>query len=437
MSGVQSRHPSRHGAPRCHSGRGRRSATALASRVLERPFHPRPKRLINDVAASTPQEEAKQGSVAVVTETLPGTSAVILEKLWLTGFRSHSELQMEFSPGVTAIIGPNGSGKTNIVEAIAWLATTRSFRGAPNEALINKSSETAIARAELRADQRSLLLEAELSRAGRTRIQLNKQKLQRARDLLGVMGVTVFAPDDLELVKGSPGTRRTYLDHVLLGLHPRNDALRAEVDKVLKQRNALLKSVGGRLNDDAAFTLDVWDAKLAAAGDELCAIRAKAIIDLAPHVTHALTAVAGHDHVATLRYNAPWSDSGLATALAASRKDDVRRGVTTVGPHRDDVEIMLNGMPARTHASQGEQRSVALALRLAGHELVRSTNGVAPLLILDDVFSELDDDRSTALVKALPAGQTLLTSAIDLPPGASADVVCRLARPAQGGSNGG
>ncbi len=354
------------------------------------------------------------------------SSALVLDNLQLRGFRSHTELDLEFARGVTAIIGPNGSGKTNIVEAIGWLATTRSFRGAPTDALIQRGADVAIARATLHSDDRELLLEAELPRTGRARIQMNRQRVARARDLLGVLNITVFAPDDLELIKGSPGERRTWLDHVLLGQHPRNEAVRAEVDKVLKQRNALLKGCGGRLDNDAAFTLDVWDSKLASAGDQLCALRAAAVADLTPHVQRALHAVAGENHEVSLVYAAPWFDSGLGPALEAARKDDVRRGVTTVGPHRDEVEVSLNGMPARTHASQGEQRSLALAFRLAGHELVRTTTGVAPLLILDDVFSELDDGRATALVDALPDGQTLLTSATDLPPQARADATIRL-----------
>lgn len=354
-------------------------------------------------------------------------SALVLERLWLTDFRSHREVDLSFARGVTALIGPNGSGKTNIVEAIGWLTSMRSFRGAPTEALVRVGAERAIARAQLRSDDRELLLEAELPRSGRARVQMNRQRVQRNRDLLGVMSVTVFAPDDLEMIKGAPGERRAYVDDVVVGLHPRNEETRSQVDKVLKQRNALLKGVHGRLDGDAAFTLDVWDTKLSAVGDELGMLRAEALDRLSPLVTDALQAVAGGTSEVSLRYVAPWFGIGLAEALAQARKDDVRRGVTTVGPHRDELEILLNGMPARTHASQGEQRSLALALRLAGHELVRSTTGVAPLLVLDDVFSELDDGRSAALVAALPSGQTLLTSAVDLPPGAVADATIRLA----------
>jgi len=353
-------------------------------------------------------------------------SALVLERLWLTDFRSHEQLDLSFARGVTALIGPNGSGKTNIVEAIGWLTSMRSFRGAPTEALIRVGAERAIARATLHSDERELLLEAELPRTGRARVQMNRQRVQRNRDLLGVMSVTVFAPDDLEMIKGSPGQRRSYVDHVVVGLHPRNEQIRADVDKVLKQRNALLKGVHGRLDADAAFTLDVWDSKLATVGDQLGALRAAALDQLSPLITNALQAVAGGTSEVTIDYAAPWFAAGLGESLARARKDDVRRGVTTVGPHRDELEILLNGMPARTHASQGEQRSLALALRLAGHELVRVTTGVAPLLVLDDVFSELDDDRSAALVAALPSGQTLLTSAVDLPSGAIADATIHL-----------
>ena len=353
-------------------------------------------------------------------------SALVLERLWLTDFRSHEQIDLSFSRGVTVLIGPNGSGKTNIVEGIGWLTSMRSFRGAPTEALIRVGAERAIARASLRSDRRELLLEAELPRSGRARVQMNRQRVKRNSDLLGVMSVTVFAPDDLVMIKGSPGERRAYIDDVVVGLHPRNEQVRAQVDKVLKQRNALLKGVHGRLDNDAAFTLDVWDTKLATVGDELGALRAAALDQLAPLVTNALQAVAGVSSEVTIQYAAPWFGTGLADALIAARKDDVRRGVTTVGPHRDELEILLNGMPARTHASQGEQRSLALALRLAGHELVRETTGIAPLLVLDDVFSELDDERSAALVAALPSGQTLITSAVDLPPGAVADTTIQL-----------
>jgi len=233
-------------------------------------------------------------------------AALSLERLWLTDFRSHESFELDVAPGVTAIVGANGSGKTNIVEAVAWLVTMRSFRGAPTEALIRHGADRAVARAQLRSEERELLIEAELPRSGRARIQINRQRVQRKRDLLGLMSVTVFSPDDLELVKGSPKERRDYLDQVLLGLHPRNDSVpvRAEVDKVLKQRNALLKGCRGRLDTDAAFTLDVWDAKLAESGAALCNARSDAVQRLGPLVTEGLNAVAGKAEI-QLSYVAP------------------------------------------------------------------------------------------------------------------------------------
>jgi DNA replication and repair protein RecF len=242
-----------------------------------------------------------------------------------------------------------------------------------------------------------------------------------------VLRVTVFAPDDLDLVKGGPAERRRYLDDALVASHPRYDALRSEVDKVLKQRNALLKSAGGRLDESAAFTLDVWDAKLVESGGALASARQALLARLAPVLAATYDQVAHGPAEVTAEYTAEWAGSGLADALAAARKDDVRRGVSTVGPHRDDVELAIGGLPARTHGSQGEQRSLALALRLAAHHVITDVTGSAPILLLDDVFSELDPDRSDALLANLPAGQTVLTSASGLPPKASPDLVLHVA----------
>jgi hypothetical protein len=191
---------------------------------------------------------------------------VRLDRVWLTDVRSYASADISLAPGLTALLGDNGQGKTNVLEAIAWLATLSSFRGAPTEALIRRGVDRAVIRAEGEREGRSILIEAELVASGRNRVLVNRQPLKRARDLLGVLRVTVFAPDDLDLVKGGPAERRRYLDDALVASHPRYDALRSEVDKVLKQRNALLKNAGGRLDESAAFTLDVWDAKLVEAG---------------------------------------------------------------------------------------------------------------------------------------------------------------------------
>ena len=349
-----------------------------------------------------------------------------LDRVWLTDLRSYAAAEVALAPGLTAVLGDNGQGKTNVLEAIAWLATLSSFRGAPTEALIREGAARAIIRAEGEREGRSILLEAELVANGRNRVLVNRQSLKRARDLLGVLRVTVFAPDDLDLVKGGPAERRRYLDDALVASHPRYDALRSDVDKVLKQRNALLKNAGGRLDESAAFTLDVWDTKLAESGGALAAARQDLMSRLAPELSRMYDAVAHGPAEVTATYVAGWVTSGLAEALAAARRDDLRRGVSTVGPHRDDVELRIGGLPARTHASQGEQRSLALALRLASHRVLTDITGSPPVLLLDDVFSELDPDRSDALLANLPTGQTVLTSASGLPPKASPDLVLRV-----------
>lgn len=351
---------------------------------------------------------------------------VRLDRVWLGDVRSYSSAEITLAPGLTALLGDNGQGKTNVLEAIAWLATLASFRGAPTEALIRQGSDRAVIRAEGEREGRAILIEAEVVANGRNRVLVNRQPLKRARDLLGVLRVTVFAPDDLELVKGGPAERRRYLDDALVASHPRYDALRSEVDKVLKQRNALLKGANGRLDESAAFTLDVWDAKLVEAGGALASARQNLLARLAPVLAATYDAVAHGPAEVTATYLAEWSRLGLAEALAAARTDDVRRGVSTVGPHRDDLDLMIGGLPARTHASQGEQRSLALALRLAAHHVITDVTGSAPVLLLDDVFSELDPDRSDALLANLPAGQTVLTSASGLPPKASPDLVLRI-----------
>jgi DNA replication and repair protein RecF len=351
---------------------------------------------------------------------------VHLRKLWLTDFRSYREAEVDLAPGLTAVVGPNGHGKTNLLEAIAYLATLGSFRGAPTEALIRVGAERAVVRGEARRDGRELLLEAELVAGGRNRAQLNRQPLRRAADLLGALRVSVFAPDDLALVKGGPADRRRYLDDALVALRPRNDQLRSDVERILRQRAALLKQSGGRLTTEVELTLDVFDAKLVTAGEALGAARAALVGDLAPLLATAYDRVARHAAEVAVAYDAPWQAGGLASALAASRRDDLRRGVSTVGPHRDDLMLTIGGLPSRTHASQGEQRSLALALRLAAHELVTMATGSAPVLLLDDVFSELDPDRSDALVEALPAGQTVLTTAGALPDGVVASQLVRV-----------
>ena len=350
-----------------------------------------------------------------------------IDRLWLGDFRNYRELALELAPGLTAVVGANGEGKSNLLEALAYLATLDSFRGAPKEALVRVGASQATVRAEGDAEGRRVLVEAEITPGrGRDRVLVNRQPLRRARDLLGVIRVTVFAPDDLELVKGGPAARRRYLDDLLVALHPKYDAVRSDVDRALKQRNTLLKQSGGRLDEAAAFTLDVWDAKLAEHGEALATAREDASSRLVPVVSQAYDQVADSSAAVGLRYDRSWS-GGLLEALQASRADDLRRGVTLVGPHRDDLDLSMGGLPARTHASQGEQRSLALALRLGSHHLVGDVTGSFPLLLLDDVFSELDPSRSAALLEHLPPGQSLLTTASGLPEAARPDRVVRIA----------
>jgi DNA replication and repair protein RecF len=332
--------------------------------------------------------------------------------------------------GITVVRGRNGAGKTNLLEAIGYLATLSSFRGATAEALVRQGCPQAVVRGTGHRSGRELLIEAEIRPVGRGRVAVNRQPVRRAADLLGALRVSVFSPDDLVLVKGPPAGRRRWLDDALVALHPRNDALRRDVERIVRQRTTLLGQAGGRLTPDVATTLDVWDAKLAESGEALVAARVALLGRAEPLVAKAyeelaVAGAAGGEGSATvgLTYEAPWREEGLAAALAAARPDELRRGVSLVGPHRDDVTFAVGGLPARTHASQGEQRSLALALRLGVHQVVTEEVGEPPLLLLDDVFSELDDDRSRALVDHLPAGQALLTTTGPVPPGAVAEQV--------------
>lgn len=348
-------------------------------------------------------------------------------RLWLQDYRNYATTDLSLADGLTVVIGQNGQGKTNLVESLAYLATLESFRGAPNEALVRAGAERAIVRAEVRhSDGRELLVEAEVPRAGRGRVQVNRQRLGRARDLLGVLRVSVFSPDDLVLVKGGPAERRRFLDDTLVALDPRVDALRTDLDRVLRQRGALLKQAGGRLTAEVGFTLDVWDAKMASLGEKLAGERERLVALLGPVVAAAYGELASSAAPVTLTYAAPWRHAGLAAALASARTDDVRRGVSTVGPHRDDLDVVLAGLPSRTQASQGEQRCLALTLRLAAHRVVGERVGSPPVLLLDDVFSELDLARSAALVRSLPQGQALLTTAGALPAGIEPERLLRV-----------
>ena len=353
---------------------------------------------------------------------------MLVDSVELVDFRNYEELKIALTAGTTAILGRNGQGKTNLAEAISFLATLESFRGAPNDALVRRGADRAYVRAEVIDDDgRRSLIECEIARTGPSRVQVNRQRLPRTRDLLGVIRTSVFSPDDLVLVKGAPGDRRRFLDVTLTALATRNDALRRDLDRAIRQRNVLLKQSGGRLDEATAVTLDVWDGRMAELGDRIGAERAALVERLQPLVVEAYSRLAGVQALVGLDYDPEWRRLGLAEALSRSRKDDLRRGVSTVGPHRDDIDFLLADMPARTHASQGEQRTLALALRLAAHRLIAERVGSTPILVLDDVLSELDEGRATALLDDLPAGQIVITSASPLPDAARPERVIRIA----------
>ncbi|MDE0607415.1 MAG: DNA replication/repair protein RecF [Acidimicrobiaceae bacterium] len=349
-----------------------------------------------------------------------------IKTLELIDFRIYAHAAVEFDPGLTVIVGENGQGKTSLLEAISWIAGRGSFRGVADDSLIRMGADAAIVRADLTGhDGRRQLIEVELPRVGRNRVQINRQGLRRKSDLIGSVPVTIFSPDDLELVKGGPSSRRRWLDDGVASLQPGHDALCGELDKIIKQRNALLRSSGGRLDADGAFTLDVWDAKLATTGEALRKARERLLSDLAPRLSAAYDAVAGRPAEISAAYLPSW-EGELDAALEQARAVDLRRGLSTIGPHRDEITLHIGCTPARTHASQGEQRSLVLAMRLAVDALVRRQGTAEPLLLLDDVFSELDAGRAQALLEALPESQRLLTTATWVPPAATPDRVLKV-----------
>ena len=369
-----------------------------------------------------------------------------VSRLELVDFRGYEAVQLPLPAGVTVIAGDNGQGKTSLLEAVAWAAMGKSFRGVPDAALVRDGAEQAIVRVEIGGDgERARRVEAELRTVGRNRVLLDGRPLGRTRDLLGALRVTVFAPDDLDLVKGGPAARRNYLDDLLVTVAPRYAAASADYDRVLRHRNALLK--GGVRDQDARATLDVFDDQLTTAGAEVVRGRLRLGDRLRPAIAAAYRDLASSTEDVGARYVAEWDDPGapgvgapgvgasgvaapeldpdgvpeaMARALARLRPRELERGVTLVGPHRDEWALAVAGLDARTRASQGEQRTLALALRLAGHRVVAEVTGEDPVLLLDDVFSELDEHRGAALVERLDATQTLITTAGQLPDGVTA-----------------
>jgi DNA replication and repair protein RecF len=350
-----------------------------------------------------------------------------VETLSLTDFRCFETLNIELAAGLTVLFGANGVGKTSVLEAVGWAGRARSFRGVPDAALVRTGCSEAILRVEVAEEERRQLLEVAIRAVGANRVLLNRNRLNRTRDLAGLLRVTVFSPDDLDLVKGGPSQRRDFLDDLLSGLAPRYDAARGDFERVLKHRNALLR--GGVRDADDRATLDVFDEQLVQSGAELVRGRLRLVENLVPVLTRSYAQLAGRASEVDALYVAEWASEPLTSAMVDDitdalrraiterRKHEIDRGLTLVGPHRDELRLRLDVLDARTHASQGEQRSFALALRLAGHHVTAELTGATPVLLLDDVFSELDAARADALVRDLPPGQTLLTTASVVPPG--------------------
>ncbi|WP_138416891.1 DNA replication/repair protein RecF [Sinomonas gamaensis] len=382
-----------------------------------------------------------------------------VERLSLTDFRSYAQLDLSLEPGPTVLVGPNGVGKTNVVEAIGLLSTLSSHRVSSDAPLVRFGANQAIVRAGfVRGVQRSQLeLEVNPGRANRGRI--NRGAPRRAREMLGIARTVLFAPEDLALVKGDPSGRRRFLDELLTVLIPRHAGTRADYERVLKQRNALLKTArtsrsrGSRIPDahggTVESTLDVWDQQLARIGAELLAARLELVERLRPHVATAYAQLTDGSKAAQLAYRAsieglvadddgeptpeasvpPSSAAGLETlaageiaerflaALAASRPRELERGLSLVGPHRDELELLLGPAPAKGFASHGETWSFALALRLASYYVMlddSTVEGDEPILILDDVFAELDTARRTRLASIVAkAEQVIVTAAVD------------------------
>lgn len=361
--------------------------------------------------------------------------------LRLTDFRSYTDVSLDLAPGRVALVGSNGQGKTNIVEAIAYLATIGSHRAASDVPLVRKGADRAVIAAEVVKDDRSITIELEINPGKANRARINRGSPTRAREILGLVQCVVFAPEDLALVKGDPSERRNFLDDLLIQRSPRMQGVKSDYERIIKQRNALLKtSASARRTAREAMlaTMAVWDEQLAAVGGELTAERITAMSDLLPHARKHYQRIAGgseavSDSEMELRYVPSYETEMTQTdvsidkdvwagelerAISARRDDEFDRGVTLVGPHRDDLAITLGEFPAKGYASHGESWSLALALRLASLDVLK-TDGDEPILILDDVFAELDTTRRTALVEAIPDdAQVIITAAVeeDVPP---------------------
>lgn len=368
---------------------------------------------------------------------------MIVTHLQLTDFRNYAAADVTLRRGTNLIVGRNGQGKTNLVEAIAYLATLASHRVATDHALVRAGTDAAIVRVRLEHDARELVLELQINRSGANRAQVGRAP-SRPRELPRHIATVLFAPEDLALVRGDPAGRRRMLDQALAQLSPRLGGVLGDYDRVLRQRTALLKTARAARRAGDLSTLEVWDDRLVTLGSEIVVARSELVAGLRPHVAAAYRAIAGEDHSADLSLQLtvlggtdddPVPDAGgergvlSASEVAAAfrsvlgqvRQTELERGLTLVGPHRDDLLLELNGLPARGYASHGESWSFALALRLAAAAVLRERSLTGdPVLILDDVFAELDESRRTRLADAvLGYEQVIVTAAVegDVPPG--------------------
>jgi len=374
--------------------------------------------------------------------------------LSLTDFRSYPAVELELEPGVTAFVGPNGQGKTNLVEAIGYAATLSSHRVPSDAALVRAGASRAVVRLRAQRGERKAALEIEIIPGRANKARLNGAPVPRVRDVLGLVRTVLFAPEDLALVKGDPEGRRRFLDELTVMTRPRLAGTLADYERVLKQRSALLKSASAAMKGSRSAdlrTLDVWDGKLASLGAQILAARLELVEALAPHVAHAYAEVSAGQGAAAIRlvpslerlsdedapHLAPDAspallEAQLLEAMGRLRPKEIERGVCLVGPHRDDLLLELGGLPAKGYASHGESWSFALALRLASYRLMTADGSgfdTEPILVLDDVFAELDAGRRERLAALVePAGQVLVTAAVptDVPEslaGARVDVM--------------
>lgn len=342
---------------------------------------------------------------------------MIVERLDLAGFRCHPELHFEPEAGINVLLGPNGAGKTSILESLAYAGTLRSFRRTPDGDLVQEGADEAIIRTGVRWEAGVREIGISIPSSGRRRVLLNGKRPRANSELAETLPLVAFLPDDLDLVKGGPARRRDWLDELGAGLSPETAAIQHEFSRALRQRNALLRQEG---RDADPVTLDVWDERIASAGGRLTSLRLELIERLASVLAAAHRAVAGQSTL-LLRYQSEWLPAGaseplalgadLLEAVAERRSKDMEVRSTTVGPHRDEPLPLLDGRSARSQASQGEQRSVALALRIAAYHLLEKRVGRPPVLLLDDVFSELDVARAEGVLELLPRGQVFVTSA--------------------------